>query len=337
MTRNPLALAALLIVLVAGIYFVIRPAPESETAGPARLYPDLDTAAVDAIVIEGKADRTELARGEGGWVVVTEDGFPAERKGVDRVLRELVHLSAGEIASKRAEKYERFEVDTANGVGVRVSAAGGEVAHFVIGKRGPDMTSTYVRDMARPEVFLHPNALTSFFDRGGNTWKEKEIFHIEMNDMETLTVTRGEERLVFAQRDGDWFVEEPAGYVKTGPLLVAMARVMTRLTAIDFPPEEERALAGFDEPEARVEAGMRDGSSHVLLIGAERDGAAGRLVRHGSDEVLYSVQSSRLTNFMRPTEELIKPAPEPEAADPEAADPDESAGQPAAPAASGAN
>lgn len=310
MTRNPLALAALLILLVAGIYFMIRPAPENSTPGRALLYPDLDTAAVDAITIEGRTSRTELARGESGWVVGTEDDFTAERAGVDRILRELVHLSTGEVVSRRAEKYARFEVDTTNGVAVTASADGSEVAHFMIGKRGPDMTSTYVRDSARPEVFLQPNALASLFDRDGRTWKEKEIFHIERDDMQTLTVTRGDERLVFTQRDADWFVEEPSGYVKTGPLLVAMARVMTRLTAIDFPPEEERALAGFDVPEARVEVGMRDGSSRVLLIGAEREGNPGRLVQRGSDDILYSVQSSRLTNFIRPVEDLIQPAPE---------------------------
>jgi hypothetical protein len=54
---------------------------------------------------------------------------------------------------------------------------------------------------------------------------------------------------------------------------------------------------------------MRDGPDPTLLVGAEKEGGAGRYVRSESDGVVFVVPVARLANYVKPSEELIEPAP----------------------------
>ncbi len=329
MTKNPVVLGVILIGIIGIIVLLARPSlPERSGSDGGRLFAELDTSAVDQISIDADED-VELLREEGGWVVASQEGFAADPDGVDRLLSEIHKLSADDVVSRRPEKHEKFEVDSAQAIGVVVGSGGETVAHFYIGKSSQDYSSNYVRDASRDEVFLQHSSVRNQFDRRGRSWKDLTVFTLEYEDMRRLEVIRGDEKLVFSYEGAEeWIIQEPPGYIPAGPYVIAMARVLTRLTAIEIPPAEEWDSAGFDEPVATVTVTMAAGDSHQLVLGQDRPDSPGKYVHRGEDEVLYVVPSSRVLNFTRPTEELIVPAPpDTSDADDETALPDSSAGE----------
>lgn len=313
MRKNPIALAAVLIVLVLIVILLGR----SGERGPAAeakeelLFPGLDTAVVDRIVIHAGENGAELVRGgEGAWVVASEDDFPADPEAVERVLEASAELSAASLTSRRPSKHAIFEVDSAQAVEVALEADGEEAARFFVGKSGPDFSSSYVRAGGRDEVYLHPRPVRSVFDRGNRTWRNKRIFDFAREDLARLRVEREGGTLLFENRgDQGWAVLEPEGYRPIGPLVEGLARGFTRLTASDFGGEEEREAAGLENPRARVVLQFTDGTEKTLLIGAEKGEGGGVYVQRGGDDTLFLVPAARIAAVFRKTEELIEPVP----------------------------
>lgn len=313
MPKNPLALAGVLLALVIVILLLVRgdsgPAVEEEIAA-GLLYPSLDTAAVDRITIRADENRVELARRGADWIVAGVEEFAADPDGVKRVLDVLASLTADEVVSRKPEKYDLFELDSAGAVEVAVGAEGSEAARFFVGKSGPDFRSTYLRDGSREEVFLQSQSLRSVFDRGTRTWKDRTVFRIDEESIVALEWERAGESIRIEHRpDEGWVVTAPEGHRAKSPAIQGMPAGLTRLTANEFPPEADRGSAGLEAPEGTVRIFLRDESVKTLLIGAEKPDSGMRYVKRGSDDVLYLVSSSRLMNYVKPAEELIEPVP----------------------------
>ncbi len=309
MTRNPLLLGAVLIVLVGLIILLARPSGEKEEADTSALFAGLDTAGVDLISIRDAGTFTELKRENDKWVIATDRDFPADPDGVSSILQATARLSGEDVASRKAEKYGRFEVDSATAAEVSIGASGERIGRFFLGKEGPDRSSQYVRVAGRPEVFRQTGRLKAIFVRAGDAWRDKTILRVESDEIETIELIRGEERFLFqSDLEGEWSVIEPEGFEPVKALVVAMARVMTRLTASGFPEEGEDGVSGFVEPEAAVTVTLFNGSTYSIEVGSERDGKPGWFVRRAGDDIIYVVASSRINNFIRATGELMTPA-----------------------------
>jgi hypothetical protein len=312
MRRNPLVLAGVLLVLVLVIFLLVRPdhsrkADEQESLA---LYPGLDTSRVDRVQIHSKEADVDLFRDDEGWKVASEDSFPADPGGLERIVEAVAKLTDDEVVSRLPEKYDLFQVDSAQAVEVSVHADGEQQARFFIGKSGPDFSSTYLRDSEREEVFLQPDPLKGVFDRGTRTWRDKTIFDLEEEQMAELRLVRGDTTVVFQNRwEEGWVVSEPEGYQPLAGLAQGMARGLTNLTASDFGKEDEWEAAGFDEPKAEARITMVDESVRTLWIGNEKEGGGGHYVKRDSDEVLYLVPKARVSHYLRPVDQLIEPIP----------------------------
>ncbi len=312
MNRNPVVLAVLFAVLVGLIYLVAKPGGtgKKKSDAPEVLFAQLDTSKVDFVTIRDGADTVELKRGDERWMISSDSDFPANREGVSRLLAESAGFTTANVASRKPEKYAKFEVDSAAAVEVVLLAEGDTTAHFFVGKTGPDRTSNFVRAAGRDEVFLEAGRVKSAFQKPANSWRNRLVMELETDEIRTLEVVRREDRLLFeSDQEGNWSVVEPKGYTPVNALVVAMSRVLSRLTASGFPDEGDSTGTGLDEPEITVNATLFNGTVYTLEIGAEQEGKGGRFVRKKGDDVVYIVPSSRLNNFTRPASELIEPAP----------------------------
>jgi hypothetical protein len=313
MTRNPFLLAGVFVALVGAIVLFVlsgRQNPAGKREGAGLLYPDLDTARVDRIELRTPRASVDLFRDGALWRAAREDSFPADPDAVQKILDAAKNLNARDIISRNAEKYAVFEVDSAKGVDVRLSAGGKEAAHFVVGRSGSGFQSTYVRDASRREVFQQAAPLKTVFDRGTRSWKDKAVFRLEEEKMLAVELERkGETIRLERLGEAGWSVASPVGYRAKGAMGEALARGLTRLTATDVAPAADAEKGLFETPEAIVRVDMRDGPDPTLLVGAEKEGGAGRYVRRESDGVVFVVPVARLANYVKPSEELIEPAP----------------------------
>ncbi|MFH1681737.1 MAG: DUF4340 domain-containing protein [Candidatus Eisenbacteria bacterium] len=314
MRRNPILLAGVLLALLVVIVLLARGgrggAGRESERDAGLLFPDLDTSRVDRIEIRTPRAEVGLFRDGAAWKVATEDSFPADPEAVGKVLAAARDLSAREIVSRKPDKYDLFEVDSARAVEALLSAGEAAAARFFIGKSGEDFRSTYVRDASREEVFRQADPLRSVFDRGTRTWKDKAVFRLEEEKMAALELEREGETIRLENRgESEWAVTKPEGHRPIGALGVSLARGLTRLTCIDIVSMSDSAETGLDAPLAIVRIDMRDEPDMTLLIGAEKEGGGGRYVKRAADDVLYLVPGARVANYLSPADELIEPVP----------------------------
>ena len=119
------------------------------------LFPGFDADQVSSVEIKTPEKSVKLSRENDSWVVATADNYSAAPEAIEEMMEAVKDLKLNRIASKSAEKYSQFRVDEA-GVEVKMLGAGEDVlAHFIVGKPGPDYVfSTYIRKADREEVLL---------------------------------------------------------------------------------------------------------------------------------------------------------------------------------------
>lgn len=166
----------LLLVLLAGLggvaYFLQGPGSPDRARDHSAVFPDLKAGDVALIRATGNAAEVLLSREGGGWKVGAAKE-PADTAAVEALLASLAEARVGSVVSTNAAKQAAYETDPEKGIAVRLERTGGKVlAEFVIGKRGPDFASCYLRRDGSAEVLLVTRDLRTDFSRPVDSWRE---------------------------------------------------------------------------------------------------------------------------------------------------------------------
>jgi hypothetical protein len=149
-----LAVFAVFVLLAVIIEGPIGKRGEKKAAKASILFPGFEADWVSSVEIKTKDREVKLNKEDGSWVVATANNYPADPKAVEDMLSKVKEFKSTLTASKSADKHSQFEVDE-NGVEVKVLKSEGDMlAHFFVGKMGPDYMSTYMRKADRDEVDL---------------------------------------------------------------------------------------------------------------------------------------------------------------------------------------
>jgi len=98
---------------------------------------------------------------------------PADGAAVDGLLADLAGLEVSAVVSKNAAKQAVYETDAEQGIAVRLEGEGGRlIAAFVVGKRGPDFASAYLKRDGAAEVLLVSRDIRTPLGKPAETWKE---------------------------------------------------------------------------------------------------------------------------------------------------------------------
>ncbi len=300
-----------ILVVLGGVAAIIdttrRHATETTSA---LLFPGLKTELVDKIRINAEGKETVLEKRGDVWQVASEDGHVAEEKAVKDILDRLPKFYYDQVVSTNPANQSLFKVDS-TGIEVWVDQKGKEIAHFYVGKPGPDFASTYVRAASSQRVIQVPEYLPSIFQRG-ETWREKTIFSLTQQDVnryEYSSPTRGR-LLVTKDASGVWHMEEPdTGVVETSKIGIAVG-AFSRLKAAGFADTLSAAAAGIEADSTRVAATLADGTSHVLQVGLPAPSLRHYVRRQGSDQI-FTVPAGAL-NTMMPKTDFLKARPNPQ-------------------------
>ena len=171
-TRTTLVLLALLVGLGAVAFFVMGPGSPDRAREHAAVFPGLKAGDVTQLRATTTAGEVLLTREGGGWKLGAAKE-PADATAVDALLAGIVDARASAVVSANVAKQSAYETDAGQGVAVRLEGAGGKVlAGFVVGKRGPDFASCYLRRDGSSEVLLVSRDLRSDFARPADSWRE---------------------------------------------------------------------------------------------------------------------------------------------------------------------
>ncbi len=170
--RTTLVLLAVLLACAAAAFFVQGPGSADRPQERAALFPGLKTGDV-AIVRATRAGAEVVLTREGGVWKLGAAKEPADSVAVEALLKRLADASSDSVVSTNPAKQSGYETDAEKGIAVRLEGAGGKVvAAFVIGKRGADFASCYLRRDEAKEVLLVSPDLRTDFARPAEAWRE---------------------------------------------------------------------------------------------------------------------------------------------------------------------
>lgn len=171
-TRTTLVLLAVLLTCGAAAFFVQGPGSGDRPRERAALIPGLKTADVALVRATRAKAAVVLTRAAGVWKLGAAKD-PADAAAVEALLAKLVDARAGAVVSTNPAKQSAYETDVEQGIAVRLEGATGNViAAFVVGRRGPDFASCYLRRDGAKEVLLVSPDLRTDFARPAESWRE---------------------------------------------------------------------------------------------------------------------------------------------------------------------
>ncbi len=305
-----LAVVAAILVVIAVVSNRSEKARETMASGP--IFADLVEDAVTSIRMTTEKDTVRLAKSDEGWLVATEGNYRADQRAMDQIMEKLPSLDRRYLRSSNPEMQATFEVDDSSGTEIEIFAGNRSVAHMRMGKNGPDFRSQYIRPVGTNQVYLVPDRLSTAFNAGRPTWRDKTIFDFDQEKVAQLRVHSSEEEsYVLAKNDQGVFVMTEPDSVGVKPNLVtSMTRGLSNLRCDAF-PDSVPALpdAGLAPPLRQIEVSLDDGASYVLNVGEETD-AARHYVKKDGDDTVFLLSAGRISSLIRALDEIKEEPPE---------------------------
>jgi hypothetical protein len=236
--------------------------------------PALSQTDVDTVSIVKGTDSIVLARqSPATWSV---NGYRAAPDAVSALFQALADTTRPELVAQEAASYARLGVDSAAGRWLRLSRGGKPLLELVIGMRGTDFQSAYLRRPGDTHVYLWPGRLASAVDRPVDAWRDKRIAALEPDSIVALEVVRGKDRYTLKRAGQRWALNGQSTDS------AAVARYLDRLkaiTAAGFATSKELDSATAHGPRPLRRLGVL-GDRGVLLSLAFDSTASGFLVHH---------------------------------------------------------
>jgi hypothetical protein len=158
--------------------------------------------------LEGKVARTletqcdgksqSLSRDDNGWSLVKPPGYMADSAGVADLINIVSHAQADSWVADADDGSYGF---VASGCSITLSYDhdGGPLTAGIVFGRVAEGGGYFARAVGQPAVFLAPRSL---HDEAGRVLIERTGFRVDSADVETVTLSRGGQRLVLTRRAG---------------------------------------------------------------------------------------------------------------------------------------
>jgi hypothetical protein len=326
--RTTVILFGVFIILLVFVYLFEGPLSErkqKEGKGRIALFPDFNKNKATKITVKSKSQEISLKKSGKDWPISDTDGFTADPKLINGALDTVINFNRENIASKNPEKQELFEVVPGKGVEVNISDAGQKMlAHFYIGKTGPDFFSIYLRKEGSDEVLLTAGLIKSAFDKSVKDWRDKTIFSFPPDTITQLTLKTSLEEIVLKKdENGNWQITSPEQVKAKKEAVTDIGLTLASLKAIDFAENYNLDEHQLDKPQITITAILDEKAEKKLLIGKENEEKSQYYVKSQAKKTIFLVGKYQFDKFNKTLQDLKeeeknvdgeKPAPKKEKA-----------------------
>ena len=195
---------------------------------------------VDTISLIKGQDSIVLAKQSA--TVWTVNGRRAAPDGVNELFQALHDSTPPELVAQDSSSFGRLNVDGATGRRLRIRGAGKPLLDVIIGARGSEYGSAYVRRPGDSHVYLWRGRLASFADRTVDEWRDKRIAAVTPDSVVQVDVERGKDHYTLRRAGKAWTLDRAAA--DSGAVTRLLERYRT-VTAAGFasPAQADSARA----------------------------------------------------------------------------------------------
>lgn len=311
--RSYIHLSVVLIVMALALYANKHRGGRVNDSSSDAIVKGFDTKDIERVVIEQLLDGVQIKRVGDGWQVAMlitdtkkklldkENGqpqperwFTADAERIDNALGSFGGLTKGVLVSTNKDKQALFQV---NAMGLKVSGiAEDEKRAFdiIIGKNGPDLASSYVRNADDDKVYLINKSLLGVFSPKVEDWRAKEIFGIDPNDIISVTISGAKLSGELSKDEkGEWKTSSGELKLKSADIQKVVGE-LARARAAGFADDSTITEAGLSTPDLKLEFVLaKDGAKRTLAIGkSNSSGQRFASVDGGDDIYLLSKELS---------------------------------------------
>jgi hypothetical protein len=303
-----LTLIVLLIILGLITYFSERDQVREKEAAEKRskIYTHFKSGEVMRIEIKTKDRKVSLEKKEGRWLVSLNDNYYlADKDAVGNIFQTVEDMKRENVVSTDPSKYPVFELNQENGVEVKLSRSDNTVlAHFFVGKNGPDLFSTYIRVQGEKEVLLLSGILKDKFDKELKDWRDKTVFNLKAEDIVSVDILIQKKKTSLKKDDkGSWEMVEPEKVKVKKDVVEGMVSALAILKTYDFEDGLDLKKCGLTNPSTRIQIGMKDNSTFELFIGKDKD-TSKKYVKRSDSPTVFLVQNYDLEPILKDASEL---------------------------------
>jgi hypothetical protein len=276
--KKLLALTAVVALLFGFIFLFERRMPTTEDrTRKGDLYWDIPEGEVERIELTRAGETLEFQRaGEAGWTMIQPEKYPADPFAVGSLLSELAEFkrAGGEDADDaRAADYgldkPAAKATIVWGDPAEPKSRKTRTIEFGSGIPGTDVVAARV--VGTQKVLFVPAAVLASLSKSADDFESREIFGGVPADMTRLEILRGRGRLVFARKQGAWWLVEPMSDLADAAEADRLAASLSGLRVKDFVHgSQDLAAIGLNPALFRVSITGAKGAVTAVDFGATR-------------------------------------------------------------------
>jgi hypothetical protein len=303
--KKTIILAAVLCFLLLVFYLIESPLKNNKKSEQPLFISGFDKASAAAIIIKSKdKEEVQLQKKPEGWIVVTgSKTYQADKAPIDNLLDTVGKIKIEAVASKNPKKYKELEVNQDKGVEVRIEdGTKKSLAHFYVGKSGPDLFSTYLRLADAEQVVLASGMLKMAFDRELKDWRNKTIFALNQQEITDYEV-KGDKGFHLKKGEKDqWEVIAPEKFSPKKEIAEDCLKTIATLNAADF---ADGPLKDFqlDQPAQEILVTLKAGATRTLIIGKEKN-AFQHFVKTPDADTIYVLENYNMEKLVPPLDKF---------------------------------
>ncbi len=271
--KRVLIFAAVFISLAAIYFFMEPPKRKSNKAEqPGLLFPEfkMQNAALIEVKSAEKGNFVLTKNGSNWQVKSNSSTYTASTDAVEKLLDAVAEIKIETIASKNPKNFNSFEVTEENGIEISIQgSSNNSMASLIIGKSGPDLFSTYVRNKDANKVILTTGMLKNDFGRDLNEWRDKKVYDFKSGDITEYIVTDNM-TLHLKKEINLWQSVKPENLEIDQKKIKETTGSFADLEAASFSYDND-TKCGFIKPSRTIKAIFSDNSEETLIIGKDKN------------------------------------------------------------------
>jgi len=277
--------------LLAGVYFAQSQKAQKGIREFSLAKVDTDT--IDKIVITGP-NAVSLEKKGGSWKL--EDGHLANEGFVKNLLSAFPMLVSRDVVSESKERFEGYELNEEKGTRVVASAAGKQVADFIVGKRATG--GSYV--LAEGAAFMVKAVFSYSFSHPKAQWFELALFPGELGDPTKAQLGPKDQPFELSKGAAGWALTEASAQGLPEAFRFDAAAAERRVSSLVKMRAKEIVIPSPDDAITGLSAPLQSFSftagekTYLLRVGKAKEGDANQSYGQveGSADVLLLYTSS---------------------------------------------